>query len=462
MIKTYQDLLEAGENEVERQKFIINAINDFKASDKYTTAIEAEEYASGRNPLISKYQKFLYTISGQQVPDNYTANHKMKSGLYKRYVKQLASYLLGNGLICKNDAANLDKLGQDFDKNLYFYGKSSLVTSCSYGFWNVDHVDWFKYTEFVPLFDEETGKIMAGIRFWQLDTNKPLRMTLFEIDGYTEYEKTTNGDVIILQEKRAYKLYTSETDIGGLAIKGGENYENLPIVPLYGTFEQQSTLIGVKEQIDCYDMIKSGFANDLDDASMLYWTLTNYGGMDDVDLVKFVERMKTIKAATVDGEGARVESHTVDVPYQSREAYLAILKKDFIEDTQMLNVEQIQAGNVTATQIEAAYEPINEAADEFEYLVLDFCQKIFEFAGIDDIPTFKRSQMKNQTEETQMIMMAANYLDEDTIIEKLPFLSNDEVEIVKKKRSAEDVDRFRYEEEPEGNEPEGLENEPEG
>lgn len=441
-MKTYQDLLKVGKDEVERQKFIVNAVNDFKGSADYATAVEAEEYATGKNPLITKYQKFLYTISGQQVPDNYTANHKMKSGLYKRYITQKASYLLGNGLICKNDAKNHDKLGQRFDKNLYFYGKSALATSCSYGFWNVDHVDWFKYTEFVPLWDEETGELMAGIRFWQLDVNKPLRMTLFEIDGYTEYEKNKNGDVVILAEKKNYKYNTAESDLGGLVIKEGENYDSFPIVPLWGTFERQSTIIGIKEQIDCYDLIKSGFANDLDDASMLYWTLTNFGGMDDIDLVKFVERMKTIKAATVEGDGAKVESHTIDVPYQSREAYLSILKKDFIEDTQMLNVEQIQAGNVTATQIEAAYEPINEATDEFEYLVLDFCEKIFELADIDDIPTFKRSQMKNQTEETQMILTAANYLDEDTIIEKLPFLSNDEVEIVKKKRAAEDINRF--------------------
>ena len=60
--------------------------------------------------------------------------------------------------------------------------------------------------------------------------------------------------------------------------------------------------------------------------------------------------------------------------------------------------------------------------------------------------------MKNQTEETQMILLAANYLDEDTIIEKLPFLSNDEVEIVKNKRSAEDLNRFRPTEPTEPNE----------
>ena len=52
----------------------------------------------------------------------------------------------------------------------------------------------------------------------------------------------------------------------------------------------------IRTQIDAYDLIKSGFANDLDDVSAIYWTLSNTGGMDDVDLAQFVERMKTVKA----------------------------------------------------------------------------------------------------------------------------------------------------------------------
>ena len=47
--------------------------------------------------------------------------------------------------------------------------------------------------------------------------------------------------------------------------------------------------------------------------------------------------------------------------------------------------------------------------------------------------------MKNQAEETQMILSAAQMLDEDTVIEKLPFLSSDEVKTVKERRSAEDL-----------------------
>ena len=40
-----------------------------------------------------------------------------------------------------------------------------------------------------PLYDEENGALRAGIRYWQVDETKPLRLTLYEEDGFTEYIK---------------------------------------------------------------------------------------------------------------------------------------------------------------------------------------------------------------------------------------------------------------------------------
>ena len=64
-----------------------------------------------------------------------------------------------------------------------YAAQDALCQGAVYGFWNLDHVDYFKATEFVPLYDEETGALMAGIRFWQISENKPLRATLYEEHG---------------------------------------------------------------------------------------------------------------------------------------------------------------------------------------------------------------------------------------------------------------------------------------
>lgn len=440
---TYQDLeqvLTAGGGEL--AAFVLDAVREHQASPIYLDAVTAERYATGHNALIEQYQKLLYTLTGETVPDNFTANHKCKSGFFKRFVTQRAAFLLGNGVTFGKNPEQKEKLGRRFDNELYNGGKSALICSVSFGFWNYNHIEFFKLTEFAPLWDETTGALRAGIRFWRIDPKKPLHCTLYEEDGITDYlQEDSEGPLKQVSEKRKYKRVISRSAVSSEII--GENYGSFPIVPLWASKDKQSMLAGLKEQIDCYDLIKSGFANDLDDASMLYWTLSNAGGMDDVSLAQFIERIKVVRAAALD-DNVTAEAHTLEVPYESRETYLSRLKKDLYEDAMAVDVTQIAAGNVTATQILAAYEPLNEAADEFEFQVLDFMDSIAQLAGLDadDTPIFKRSQIANQTEETQMVMSASSALDDETLLKHLPFLSVDEVEDVLKRKAAESVDRF--------------------
>lgn len=449
-MKTFQDLQKLNDNEAARMSFVVDAVSEHKKSSDYSVALDANTYDRKQNATIKKYQKLLYTMSGTAVPDNFTANHKTVSGSFPRFVTQQNQYLLGNGVTLEEDA-NKKKLGATFDVDLQKAGRAALVEKVSFGFWDYDHLVVFRFTEFAPLWDEEDGSLKAGIRFWQIDENKPIRYTLYELDGYTEYIKEADDKIKVKQDKRAYKQVTKRSDVGGTEILDGENYPGFPIVPLWGNPHRQSELVGIRESIDCYDLIKSGFANDLDDASMIYWTLENAGGMDDVDLAKFLERMKTVKAAVVDGDaGAKAEAHTIDVPYQAREAALDRLKTDLYEDFQIVNVLELSAGAKTATEIRAAYQPMDNKVDEYEYCVLEFLQLLFQIVGIDDTPSFVRSRIVNQTEETQMVLTAAPYLDDEAILKHLPWLTPEEADEILKRRDAEDSARLAAQEPLEG------------
>ena len=420
---TYQDLLAVGEDENERMNFVRTIIASHKNSDAYEMAKIAQEYDEKRNVTISNYQKLLYTISGQAVPDNYSANYKLCSNFFGKFVTQQNQFLLGNGVSFENDSEKA-KLGTDFDSRLQQLGRYALVDRASFGFWNYDHLEAFRYTEFAPLWDEETGALASGVRFWQIDPIKPLRATLYEMDGYTEYI-WRNGKGEILNPKRKYILRVRESVADGSEIIDGENYPSFPIVPLWGNTAHQSELVGIREQIDCYDLIKSGFANDLDDASQIYWTIQNAGGMDDIDLAKFIERMRTVKAAAMDEDGARAESHTLEVPYASREALLERIRNDLYDDFMALDTKNIAGGAATATQIKAAYEPINNKADMYEYCVRDFLDGIFYVAGVNSDVSFTRSTIINAQESVQVLVQAAQYLSEDYVTRKILELLGD-------------------------------------
>ena len=447
-MKTYQDLTEAGLSEETRADFIEAAIRDYKTSPVYITAVAALEYARGLNPTITQYKKLLYTITGKAVPDNYSANHKCASNFFYRFINQENQYLLGNGVTFNEDGTKDILGGDEFDGKLQKAGFMSLWGGVSYGFFNNGKVDVFSALEFIPLYDEEDGAMKAGIRFWQIADNKPLRATLYELDGYTDYMRTkdkkmspisVNGSVV---GKRAYIVNIVSTPADGVILYNGQNYPTFPIVPLYANPLRQSELVGRRTKIDAYDLIESGFANDLDDASMIYWTIQNAGGMDDVDLAKFVERMKTVKAAVVDDEGARAEAHTMDVPYQAREAALSRLENDIIADFMAMDVKAVSAGNVTATQIEASYQDLDLKTDLFEYEVNAFIKGLLAVAGVDDKPIFpKRSKITNQTEQTQMVLSSAGVLDDETIIKHLPFLSVDEIDTVLQRKAEEEYNR---------------------
>ena len=102
-MKTYQDFLEIAEKgEQARMEFVLSAINAYKGTDLYKTALLAREYDEHRNVTIMNYQKLLYTLSGQSIPDNYSANYKLRSNFFASFVTQETQYLLGNGVTLKD------------------------------------------------------------------------------------------------------------------------------------------------------------------------------------------------------------------------------------------------------------------------------------------------------------------------------------------------------------------------
>ncbi len=421
---TYQDLLKIADTDDARMEFVKQCINQHKTTDLYKTALVADSYDKHKNKTINDYQKFLYDMTGRAIPDNYSANYKMASRFFNRFITQENQYLLGNGITWGKKPTK-DKLGKDFDTMLQKLGRMALSGAVSFGYWNYDHLEAFSVLEFVPIYDEENGALMAGIRFWQVADDKPLRATFYEIDGYTDYIYNTKEDSRkVLREKRAYILKVRESERDGVEIYAGENYPTFPIVPLWGNPQKQSEIVGIREQIDCYDLIKSGYANNVDEGSLIYWTLQNAGGMDDIDLTSFIQKMKTLHATTLD-DGVTAESHNLEAPYQSREALLEKLRSDLYDDAMALDTKNIANGATTATQIKAAYEPLNSKTDQYEYCIREFIENLLKVAGIEDEPTFTRSIIVNNQEEMQLVIQGAQFLTPEYVIEKILNLLGD-------------------------------------
>jgi len=449
----YIELRQAGESEA-----IEKVISDWQTQTIYSRAIIADEYDRQENTTIKNFIQQIYSLNGKKI-ENYTAsNKKIASNFFARLNIQRNTYSLGNGVTFSRDGVK-EKFGKKLDTNLFDIGYYSIIHGLAFAFWS-EGLQLLKVTEFAPLWDEDTGALKAGIRFWKVDENKPLNIVVYEEDGLTRWQKK-DGTYSLKQEKRGYIEKREYTQAEGENLIGYENYSALPIFPLWGSRKKQSTLVGMRSQIDAYDLIKSGFANDLTECAQIYWLVENYGGMTEDDLAKFRDRILFNHIAEVDSsQGGKVTPYTQEVPSQARETFLSGIRKDIYESYGGLDVHAVSA-NSTNDHLDAAYQPLDENADDFEMQVIEFIQRVGAMLGLTEeeaTPIFKRNRIVNQREITDMVMLCASYLDEDTILKKLPFLTVDEIEEIKKNKAEEDLDKFKEieeESEDELNEEEG-------
>lgn len=196
----------------------------------------------------------------------------------------------------------------------------------------------------------------------------------------------------------------------------------------------------MERSIDSYDLIRSGFANDLADCAQIYWIVENRGGMSDADLAKFRDKLIFQHIAEADTtDGGAVRPYVQEVPYQARQQYLDGIRAGIYEDFGGLDVHTVAAG-ATNDHIDAAYQPLDENAADFEWQVSEFIQRVLSLIGIEDTPVFTRTRISNHAEQVQMVVQEAQWLDTETILKKLPNIEPAEVQGILERLDRQQLD----------------------
>lgn len=447
-MKTYQDLLEAGDTDKARMDFVLSVISDAQSSQEYKTACDADLYYAHLNPTIMSFQQIVYDVLGRALNDPFKPNHKIPCRYYFYFINQAVQFLLGNGVSFKNEKTK-EKLGVKFDHDLQRLLTDALNGGVSFGFWNLDHLEIMSLSGsggrpcFAPLYDEESGALRSGVRWWQIDKDKPLRATLFEEDGLTEYIRRKGKDIEIMEPKRDYVQVFGESDATGKVMYSGQNWPRFPVIPMYNV-NHQSELVGGQQSIDAYDLMMSGLVNNVDEGNLVYWIIQNAGGMDARDDMEFVERIKTIKVAHTEGDQT-ITPQSIMANVSPNETALTQLRDRMFEDFMALDVRNIASGAATATQIEAAYEPMLIKSNLLEGQVTEFIMNLMDLLGIkDEAPSYQRDTIVNKNEEVQTVLSAAEHLSDEYVTKKILSILGDidQVDDVMKQRLKEEAGRY--------------------
>jgi hypothetical protein len=99
----------------------------------------------------------------------------------------------------------------------------------------------------------------------------------------------------------------------------------------------------VRAKIDIIDTVNSGFANNIEDFSDLFWVIKNASGMDSTAFEDYVANINRSKKIIV-GDGDDVNTKQIDIPTEARTKFVELMKKELIFETGIIDTQAIAAG----------------------------------------------------------------------------------------------------------------------
>lgn len=346
---------------------------NWKLSNTHISQRDDWRYFNGDNVTISELKRYYWSdpkvilngngqptldsngcpkkFGGGFVENRYVANNRIGYGVYKDIVSQKTNSLLDETPTISG--IELDKkFIKQFGYSMKIGGQRAAGQGVSYIYQDyLGNLTVFQSENCIPYFDEMTGDLIALVRFWDIPTNGEMSYqnnsyksyyTIIETytkEGLTVY--STRGKFHIEKPLTPYK-FKRTADIFGNTITG--EAVNLPITIFRNNPDYKSDMTSsVRAKIDIIDTVNSGFANNIEDFSELFWVIKNASGMDSTAFEDYVANINRSKKIIV-GDSDEVNTKQIDIPTEARTKFVELMKKELIFETGIIDTQAIAAG----------------------------------------------------------------------------------------------------------------------
>jgi hypothetical protein len=373
---------------------------------------------------------------------NLKVSTPITSNIFRQLIIQQNATLLSNGMqITDTDGNDIkSNFGMGFDRALSQLGEHSLKHGVSYGYWDYDHIRIFTALEFFTLDDERSGVPMAGVRFW--NKKDVTLVEFYEADGVTEIkiteEKHGKNKAAVTKAKTPYGITVRPMTNTVEAVK---KYSRLPIVPFYGNSERTSELTRpIKAKIDFLDNIWTNFGDSASRINIIYWILKNYSVTPE-EAFEMIEVITKLGIAAAQDDKFTAEAKAFEIPSESVEKAIEIVERAISNDFGGVYIKDVTGGSLTNVALNIAFDNLMKKIARYEWQPFYFVQDIMSVIGLPPTEniSFKYEIPRNIKEYSDMVINAANYLDEETILIKLPFIAVDEVKPILKRLGVQAV-----------------------
>ena len=432
--------------EVEVIKKLVKASRK-RYAEMVREASVAEKYYRKKNDILKK------GVRGQ-VPDGNpmrSADNRIPANFYNILVNQKAAYLFTDPPVFDtgSEAANRavqEALGDNFSKvckDLCIKASNGTVAWLHY--WKDDKGN-FRFAavdpkQVIPVWTNDLEQELSGIlRVYDMLDEKGKKLNIYEYwDGEScqAYYKESRE---VLDALKPYDVSAAGAALGEPADSDFHTWDHgfgeVPFIPFPNNAEGGNDLNDVKELIDAYDKVYSGFLNDLEDIQEVVFILAGYEGED---LKKFLEKLKKYKTVKVDsdeeGKGG-LSTLTIDIPVEAREKMLAMTRKSIFEQGMGIDPDPQNFGNSSGVALKYLYSLLElkaglmetEFRPGFGQLVRAVCRHRGMEAG-KIVQTWTRTAVHNEAELAAIAQQSTGTLSRRTILENHPWVTDADKEL---------------------------------
>lgn len=372
-------------------------IEEDAASEKKTFARKGQAYYDGDHD-IRDFRLFYYNADGVLVEDKTRSNVKIPHPFFTELVDQAVQYMLSgdDGFVRSDDPALQRKLDEYFNENEDFTAElAEVLTGCQtkgfeymYAYKNEEDKLSFMCADSIGVVEvraKDTDSNTEHVIYWYVDRiekghKKIKRIQVWDSEKVYFYVQNSEGEIVPDESEsinpKPHILYKKE----GSETIYYKDFGFIPFFRLDNNKKQFSSLKTIKDLIDDYDLMASSLSNNLIDFDTPIHVVKGFQGDN---LEELQQNLKTKKIIGVDEDGG-VEVHTVDVPYQAREAKLNLDEKNIYRFGMGLNTAGLKDTNATTNiAIKAAYSLLDLKCSKLKIRLKQFMRKLLKVVLAD-------------------------------------------------------------------------------
>lgn len=362
-----------------------------RASKKKQLAREGDRYYNGDHD-IKGYRIFFINADGVLQEDLTRSNIRISHPFFKILADQEAQYILsGKEPLFNSDIPELQSRldeyfnnNDDFNSELYYVVVGTIVKGFDffYAYKNNDGMTCFQCADSLGVVEvraKDTDDGCEYVIYYYVDRfgkdNKAItRIEVWDDHQVKFFVQDGDGKITVDEKKpnpRPHSIYREDGDKSVYF----EDFGQIPFIRLDNNRKQQSGLMPIKDQIDSYDLMNCGLANNIQDTNESLYVVKGFDGDNLDELMVNIRAKKHIGV----GEDGDVEIKTVDIPVEARKTKMETDEKNIFRFGMGVNTEALKDTSATVSvAIKSAYANLDLKCEGFNKGFKKFLRKLLE------------------------------------------------------------------------------------